>query len=89
VIVRVLEDGQYEIADSDVPELERLDAVLESALEANDEPAFHRALHALLEKVRAVGSPVPHDEIVPSDLALPDEHMDLSEVRALLASEEG
>ena len=88
MIVRILEDGQYAIDEHDVAELERLDAVLEAALEAHDAPRFHDTLHELVAAVRAVGTKLGPDELIASDLALPSEQMSIDEVRALLASEE-
>jgi hypothetical protein len=45
------------------------------------------ALDALLDKVRAVGAPLPDEELVPSDLVLPSSDASLDEVRELLGDE--
>jgi len=87
VIVRILSEGQYELAESQIAPLDALDQELMAALDAGDETAFNDALSRLLARVRSEGTPVPADRFVPSDLALPHESTSLAEVRELLASE--
>ena len=57
MIVRILGEGQLEVPESAVSELNELDGALEAAVEHNDEAAFRPALAALLARVREVGSP--------------------------------
>ncbi len=85
MIVRVLEEGQYEVDDAHAAQLEKLDAALEQAIVDGDETAFSSALGALLREVRASGHPLDTSRIVPSDLALPSPSASLAEVKALLA----
>ncbi len=85
MIVRVLEEGQYELEDARAADLERLDAALEQAIEDEDEAAFAEALDTLLREVRTSGHRVDSSRIVPSDLALPHPGTSLSEMKALLA----
>ncbi|MFD0503327.1 PspA-associated protein PspAA [Streptomyces chiangmaiensis] len=85
--MRILGEGQYEIADVHLDELNELDAVLQSAAASGDEHAFALGLRALLDAVRALGTPLPADSLAPSDLILPDEDTSLREVEALLADE--
>jgi hypothetical protein len=87
VIVRILDDAQYEIPEAAEERLIQLDAVVDRALEANDEEGFHRALAELTAAVRASGTPVDPATILPSDLVLPHDGASLSEVHDLLASE--
>lgn len=87
MIVRILGEGQLEVPDGEVDGLNELDAVLQSAVDAQDETAFRSALTALLERVRATGVPLPDDQLVPSELLLPDSEADLAEVRELLGDE--
>ncbi|MFI8992564.1 hypothetical protein [Streptomyces sp. NPDC053542] len=67
--------------------LNALDAALQSATGAGDEAAFGTALRALLDAVRRLGTPLPDERIIPSDLALPDEDTSLLQVRELLSGE--
>nr|WP_225848100.1 hypothetical protein [Streptomyces sp. HPF1205] len=87
MIMRILGEGQYEIADAHLAELNELDAALQSAADRGDEAAFAAGLRTLLAAVRARGTPLPDDAIVPSDLILPGEESTLREVRELLAGE--
>jgi len=85
MIIRIMGEGQLRVDDSAVDELNKLDTALELAVEQNDEAAFAPALHALLEKARAVGTPLPPDAIEPSDLILPRDGATIGEVHDLLA----
>jgi len=85
MIIRIMGEGQRRLNDSEVDELNKLDVALEHAVEQNDEAAFRPALHALLEKARAVGTALPADAIEPSGLILPGEDATIEDVRNLLA----
>jgi len=87
MIVRILGEGQLEVPDRFVAELNELDAALESAVAASDEPAFGTALASLLRQVRAFGAPVNDDVVVPSDAILPPAESTITEVRALLGDD--
>jgi hypothetical protein len=87
MIVRILSEGQYDVADAALDRLNELDAAVESAVGAGDEAAFRSALHALLEGVRAAGTPHPEDDFVESDLILPPADAALEEVREMLAED--
>jgi hypothetical protein len=87
VIVRVMGEGQLDVADGDLAALNTLDGELESAIDAGDEAAFRAALHALLENVRKVGKPLPADSLAPSELILPPADAAIDEVRAMLGDE--
>jgi hypothetical protein len=87
VIVRIMGEGQVEVADGDLAALNTLDSELETAIESGDEEKFRGALHALLEQVRTVGKALPAEEIAPSDLILPPADATMDEVRAMLGDE--
>jgi hypothetical protein len=89
VILRILEEGQLDVPDGALDELNDLDNSLVSAVEAGDEEAFHSTLEALLARVRELGTRVPDDEIVPSELFLPAADSTIEEVRHLMEDEEG
>ncbi|MEU5717778.1 hypothetical protein AB0G71_18680 [Streptomyces sp. NPDC020403] len=84
MIVRIMGEGQVELADSHVAELNKLDDVLLAEMESGDGPGFRATLHALLDKVRELGSPLPDDSLEPSELILPAPEATLEEVRAML-----
>jgi hypothetical protein len=87
MIVRILGEGQLEVPESSVPELNHLDSDLEKAVERNDEAAFKAALDALLTRLREVGSPADPDTLEPSGLIVPQEDATMAEVRKLLTDE--
>jgi hypothetical protein len=87
VIVRLMGEGQLDVADGDLSALNDLDAELEKAIESGDEAQFRGALHALLERVRKVGKPLPPEDLEPSDLILPPADATMDEVRAMLGDE--
>ncbi|HCU96567.1 MAG TPA: hypothetical protein DHU96_29140 [Actinobacteria bacterium] len=87
MIVRILGEGQLKVEDSATDELNVLDATLEKAVNAGDEQAFRPALAALLDRVRALGTPLADDVLEPSDLILPYSDADLADVREMLTDE--
>lgn len=87
MIIRIMGEGQWSLDDAGVDRLNELDAQVESAIEANDDATFSVALGALLEAVRAEGTPVPVGELVDSDLVLPPGDASIDDVQHLL--EEG
>ncbi|HWA66940.1 MAG TPA: hypothetical protein VG899_11290 [Mycobacteriales bacterium] len=87
MIVRILGEGQLDVPDSGHDALNELDTALMAACEADDVEAFDVALGELLAKVRDLGTPLPDDHIVPSELILPSADASLAEVKALLTDE--
>lgn len=90
MIVRILNEGQWRLADDQLGALNISDDAIESAVDAGDEAALRSALTSLLDQIRAVGEVVPDDSLADSDLILPDADATLDEVRAWLSdSDEG
>jgi hypothetical protein len=87
MIVRILGEGQLQVDDSASTELNSLDAALEKAVNSGDEAAFRSALLALLDRVRALGTPLDVETLEPSDSILPRADADLDEVRSMLTDE--
>ncbi|MEY9858433.1 hypothetical protein ABH935_004048 [Catenulispora sp. GAS73] len=88
MIVRILTEGQLEVPDSSIDELNALDTKVLETCQAKDEAAFRLALDTLLERVREIGTPIPLDRLVESDFVLPMADSTLDEVEAMM-SEEG
>jgi PspA-Associated protein len=84
MIVRILGEGQWDVAEDRLDELNRLDAEVEAAVEKGDQVTFSNALNALLNDVRTAGSPLPDDALQDSDLILPPADATIEEVRELL-----
>lgn len=90
MIVRILGEGQWRIESAGQAELNALDDAVEAAVADGDQERLAEALRQLHDKVRAVGTEVPDDELADSDLILPETDASLDEVRALLnESDEG
>lgn len=87
MIVRILGEGQLELDDSHLEELNALDAAVEKAVSGGDEDAFREALAALVAGVRSAGTPLPDEEITDSDLILPPPDATLDEVREMLSDD--
>jgi hypothetical protein len=87
MIVRILGEGQLEVPESAVDELNQLDGALESAVEHSDEASFRSALTALLARIRQVGSPAEAGDLRPSELIIPQPDATMDEVRRLLTDE--
>ena len=87
MILRILGEGQLEVSEEAIAELNELDDELISAVETGDEAHFASALTALAARVRQVGKPVPDDYLGPSELILPGPDATLEEVRELLSDE--
>ena len=85
MIVRILGEGQWDVAEDRIDSLNELDAEVEAAVEAGDQDRFTAGLAALLHAVRSTGTPLPDESLVDSDLILPPSDATLDEVRRLLS----
>ena len=87
MIVRISNEGQYEVDDADVETLNKLDREAVSACNASDEALFHDAFNRLLEFVRTRGRAVGDDHLGGSDLILPPPDVSLEEARTEFSGE--
>jgi len=87
MIVRIMGEGQLRVEESAADELSALDAALDKAVTDGDEQEFRRALAALIDRIRALGTPLPTDALGPSDLIVPRAGANLAEVRSLLTED--
>jgi hypothetical protein len=79
VIVRISTEGQYEVPDSLVDELNTLDNKTVEAVDASDEELFNSSFRELIELVRSRGTPLGEDDLHESTLILPPPDLTLSE----------
>jgi hypothetical protein len=82
MIVRISNEGQYDVPEADVAGLNELDNEAVSACQTSDEAAFGDVFGQLLNYVREKGSPVPDDELYGSDIILPPADVSLAEARS-------
>jgi PspAA-like protein len=87
MIVRILGEGQFEVADAELDRLNELDAAVEAEIDAGNEESFKARLTELLDGVRDVGAPLADDTLEDSDLILPPADATLEEVREMLSDE--
>ena len=87
MIVRISSEGQYNLPGSYIDRLNEIDNALVEAVEAEDQPAFETLLKQMLDLVREHGDPVPDDELVESDLILPEPDLTLREAEELFVGE--
>ena len=79
MIVRIVGDGQYEFPDDQADRLNELDNQLVTIVESGDEAQFTDAWGKMVELVRSSSTPVPDEELIPSDVILPPEDLTLAE----------
>ncbi len=87
MIVRILTEGQYNFSGAYVDELNGIDNELVEVVEQEDRPEFERLLKKMLDLVREKGTPVAVDELVESDLVLPEPDITLEEAEELFTGE--
>lgn len=87
MIVRILGDRRYEVPEEYLKTIEALDERLEQALTSEDSDAFQEALELLIKEIKAVGKEIPEEQLQSSDLVVPPSGSTISEVKALLESE--
>ncbi|WP_433021585.1 PspA-associated protein PspAA [Kribbella sp. CA-294648] len=86
MIVRIMGEGQYQLADDKLDQLNVVDTELEKAVSAGDEEAFGTAFAALLDFVRS-GDRVPDEVLHDSDAILPPSDSTLAEMRELISGD--
>jgi hypothetical protein len=87
MIVRIAAEGQYRMAGAGLDQLNEIDNKIVRAVEIGDERAFVEQLKAMLQYVRQNGQPLPLEELVESDLILPNEDISLDEAREIFSGE--
>jgi hypothetical protein len=86
MIVRIATEGQYRLADDQVPRLEELDAALVEAVESADRDRFTQAFAELLDYVRG-GELLDDTHLGASDAILPPPDVSLEEASGGLGVE--
>ncbi len=87
MIVRILTEGQYNLPGGYIDELNAIDNELVEVVAAEDESEFGSVLKRMLDLVREKGSPVPVEELVESDLVLPEPDITLTEAEEMFVGE--
>ena len=87
MIVRILTEGQYNLPGAHLDELNEIDNQLVGVVENEDREGFDRLLNSMMELVREKGTPVPVEELVESDLVLPEPDITLEEAGRIFTGE--
>ena len=87
MIVRVMGEGQFEVADDLQTRLNEIDTQAAAAVEHGDEAELHKRLGELAKLVIDEGSPLPIESLEPSDLIVPPTDLTLEEARELFSGE--
>lgn len=87
MIVRILGEGQFRVAEDHLDGLNALDNQLEAALRDADDAAFRSLLTRMGELVRAHGTREPDDFLGPSDVTIPSDDVTREELAGLLGDE--
>jgi PspAA-like protein len=87
VIVRLMGEGQYRLAEDAIGRLNELDDDAQAAVEAEDEPRLDRLLDDMWELVRSKGDRLGDDDLSASDAVIPPSDMTLEETKRLLSAE--
>ena len=87
MIIRVVNEGQYEVSDSLLDELNELDNEIVGLIESGDETRFRDVLREFVSMIRENGKPLDTDVIVESDLIVPPEDLTLLEAAKIFSGE--
>ncbi len=87
MIVRILTEGQYELSGAYLDQLNEIDNQLVEVVEQENEIEFGRLLKSMLDLVRENGKEVPVDELVESDIVLPEPDITLIEAEEMFTGE--
>ena len=84
MIVRIVGEGQWEVPESELGDLNVIDAKVEKAVDAADQSALTAALTELVNRVRTHGEPVSEATVTDSDLIIPDISSTIDEITVWL-----
>lgn len=87
MIIRLMSEGQYRVADDLAGELNELDNAAVQAVESGDEPRLRRLLETMGELVKDRGERLADADLSASDLIVPPADLSLDEARELFAGE--
>ena len=79
MIIRILTEGQYNFPGAHIDELNEIDNQIVEVVEQEDGEQFGPLIQKMLDLVREKGTPVPVEELVESDLVLPEPDITMAE----------
>ena len=87
MIVRILTEGQYDLPSEYLDELNNIDNQIVDVVAEKSRIEFESMITKMLDLVREKGTPVPIDEMVESDIVLPEPDITLDEAAELFTGE--
>ena len=87
MIIRILGEGQYNLPGAQLDELNEIDNQLVESVEVEDREKFSQLLDQMLHLVRDKGTVVPVDELIESDLILPEADITLEEAEHIFVGD--
>jgi hypothetical protein len=87
VIVRIMGEGQYRLADDVRERVNALDNDVVRAVDGDDEDAFHTAFEEMLDVIRKEGEHLGDEEIETSDVIVPPADTSMAEATAEFSGE--
>ena len=87
MIVRILTEGQYNLSEIHIDDLNRIDNMIVEVVEKNSQVEFNQLLHQMMELVRINGERLPDDELLESDLVLPTPDLTIDEAKEYFTGE--
>jgi hypothetical protein len=87
VIVRIMGEGQYRLAEDVRERVNELDNEVVAAVDGDDEDAFHAAFEEMLDVIRKEGEHLGDEEIETSDVIVPPADTSMAEATAEFSGE--
>ena len=87
MIVRIMGEGQYRLDDDVLDRVNELDNAVVTAVDDDDEDAFHVAFEEMLDVIRKEGEHLGDDEIETSDVIVPPADTSMAEATAEFSGE--
>ncbi len=87
MIVRLMNEGQFRVADELAQQLDQLDNKALAAMEANNEEELDARLDEMWQLVQREGERLPDEDLSTSDVIIPPSDLTLEETRALFSDE--
>ena len=87
MIVRIANEGQFELPDGDADRLNELDNEAVAAVEAGDEARFQELWQQMLDLVASDGNELNDDELVGSDIIMPPRDITFDEAKGEFTGE--
>ena len=84
MIVRILDDGQYDVPEAEAEALDGLDSELVDAVTDGDDARYAELVETIVARVHEGGRRLPADHLGTSGLIVPGPHTTRAKIAALL-----